>query len=807
MPLRLALVLCALLGCNSHKDSQTTKQSAAKKIASAEGSSTKRKVKSTKRKVKSTKKKKGKRSAKRQPVKRSAYLGRVMAALAKSPKVRLSDKSRARIASNRGSVMIDAPDNVSRLPAKTVKLGLFDDPEVKKALLGTDEETAANIIYSKGVRTLIVHYGVAENTDVGKRVLSRLYHHDYLTRFQLMRVAKNAFLYRVRKSSVKFDAELATRCLRYLRDRLAGKKPTIEDERSETGQWTFVASIRGQGRELAVAFGQDKKLAKSLDEVAKDLERYHRRRKEYFGFPPLKDHLADLRIEIQRVTERAYLEPRDDQFIAQFWELGIDGTLMLTKNRKKRAVLPGSAAYTRALNRPEKFLKDAAKEGRMPSKRPWREKGSWLEMFRTIHYTELPGSGIRKLYRGFKEVPLSDVTVKAVKNAVVSAGEWYLSNLRPDGSVVYKFWPESNRYTDENNIVRHALSTWNLVQAYELDPRPEFLEAAKKTLGFTERHRVEENSPEFGDMVYYRYKDNVKLGTAVITILGLIDMAKATDSKEYDDLLVKLGNFTKFMAQDSGKFLGYHVPKGHAYHGKTNDIVPGEAALALIRLAEYFDDNAWIASLDKYWAYYMRLFRKRAASRNINVAWPWYVYDNTTRLALVQMGPWTVMAANAYHRRTGNKEVAAFGLEVARWMIDTYQWTSERSPWPDYVGGYFKLREELPAMQTFCYAEGTAAAYQLALRYAPEQVAYFEKSTREAMRLGLAMQYTDLDTYGFSRPNQVMGGIRYALNETKVRIDYVHHALSSMYLYYQGALVDPNLPASVKNAGAASSLR
>ena len=46
---------------------------------------------------------------------------------------------------------------------------------------------------------------------------------------------------------------------------------------------------------------------------------------------------------------------------------------------------------------------------------------------------------------------------------------------------------------------------------------------------------------------------------------------------------------------------------------------------------------------------------------------------------------------------------------------------------------------------------------------------------------------------------QVMGGIRYALNETKVRIDYVHHAVSAMYQYYRGAENDPNLPASVKN--------
>ena len=63
------------------------------------------------------------------------------------------------------------------------------------------------------------------------------------------------------------------------------------------------------------------------------------------------------------------------------------------------------------------------------------------------------------------------------------------------------------------------------------------------------------------------------------------------------------------MAEDNGRFLGYHVPKGHKYHGRTNDIVPGEAALALIYLADYFDDDNWIEDLDKYWAYYMPLVR------------------------------------------------------------------------------------------------------------------------------------------------------------------------------------------------------
>jgi hypothetical protein len=36
------------------------------------------------------------------------------------------------------------------------------------------------------------------------------------------------------------------------------------------------------------------------------------------------------------------------------------------------------------------------------------------------------------------------------------------------------------------------------------------------------------------------------------------------------------------------------------------------------------------------------------------------------------------------------------------------------------------------------------------------------------------------------------------MNETKVRIDYVHHALSAVYQYILGARTDPNLPEGVR---------
>jgi hypothetical protein len=218
----------------------------------------------------------------------------------------------------------------------------------------------------------------------------------------------------------------------------------------------------------------------------------------------------------------------------------------------------------------------------------------------------------------------------------------------------------------------------------------------------------------------------------------------------------------------------------------------------MIELSKYFEEPEMIEPLKKYWEYYQPWYYERANQKRTDAPWPSMVYDNDTRLELVQFGPWTVMAANAYHEVTGDEEVAKFGLEIARFMIDSYQWNSERAPYPDYVGGYYKLPYELPAMQAFCYAEGTAAAYQLAIRAAPEEAPYFELATREAVRFGMQMQFDDLNTYAFTRPEMAKGGIRYAMNETKIRIDYVHHALSAMYMYYVGASNDPNLPAEVK---------
>jgi hypothetical protein len=683
------------------------------------------------------------------------------------------------------------PDDVEVVP-------LLDDAALRSVLLSNDEAAAAKALRARGIDAIAVHWRLARSLDhTGDRVLSRLYYHDALSHFSLVRVTDQLFLYAVLDQSVAFPPRLAAFCIKIIRELIKreGKVqlPPIELPKQT---WDMTAMVRGEGRELAIgmaATGQTD-LRSVLSELADDLERGHRRFAEWYGFPPIKDHIESLTIEVERMTERASVEPRSEEDIAALWELGIDGVIMRDYQNRRGAVFPGAVAYARSFRDPDRFLRKAASFHSMDSIRPWRNREVVLEMYRGIHFREIePDGGLVPLYRGVPPIPLHTVTVERIEKGVLSAADWYLTNLQENGQVTYKFWPAENRYSNEYNLVRHTLATWNLVQAYQYDPRPEFIEGARRALDWTLQYVEHE-----GEMAFISYNDNQKLGSVVVALLGMVELAQQTGDTQWDEVMRQFGEFVFFMQEDTGKFRGYHVDEDHSYYGMTNDIVPGEAALSLVYLYRYFGDEKYLKPLEKYFEYYRPWYDEREARRREDVPWPHLTYTNDDRLELVQFGPWTVMAANAYHAETGDEEAAKFGLEIARWMIEAYQWTSESAPFPDYVGGYYKMESELPAMQAFCYAEGTAAAYQLALRADPDQAPFFEKSTREAMRIALQMQFDDLSIYPFSRGDEVKGGIRYALNETKVRIDYVHHALSSMVQYLEGAAVDPNLPEHVK---------
>ncbi len=694
----------------------------------------------------------------------------------------------------KGPILVDAPDKVSGLEGLTLEPLVTAENE--SLWWGRDGEAVASSLRARKVRYLLLHRAVTPSIDRNGAVLSRLYHDDFRQWFTLIGVDERLLMYRVLDVPYSFSLPLAHHTIRQIRRLVKGETAlALPEPKAEDGKkWNLIlVARRPGGRELAVGLCYRETYRECVAELARDLEKEYRRKAEWYGLDRVEDVVDELVLELHRVVDRARITAFEGQDLLALWEMGIDGGIITQVKDRKVGVLPGSVSYTRAYRDPDRLLRMAATIGRLDSTRPWREEGNTLDKIRTVSFVSWPGKGTMPHLRGTPYVPMEAVDLPALENSVVMSGDWYLANLQENGQVTYKFWPSENRYSNEYNLVRHTLATWNMVQAWEMDKsRTDFLEGAERALDWTLQWRVDE-----GDMSFIEYNNNRKLGSVVVGLMGMIDLARATGDKKWDDLMVRFGNFTLFMQEESGKFDPYYVPDDHPYANNVNDIVPGEAALALVMLYEYTGDEKWLAPLPKFFAYYMPWWEERVTQKRDDATWPFEVYHPNIRLELVQFGPWSVMAANAYHRVSGDTVSADFGLAVGRWMLETYQWDLERSPWPDYVGGFYKMPHELPAMQAFCYAEGTAAAYQLALRHRPSDAPFFEERTRQTMRFALQMQYDEGQVYPFSRANEVLGGTRYALNETKVRIDYVHHQLSSVYQYIMAAREDPNLPAEV----------
>ena len=530
-------------------------------------------------------------------------------------------------------------------------------------------------------------------------------------------------------------------------------------------------------------------------------------------------HLADLRLELHVITEIATVAPRDRASLEQLWEVGVDGMMLRERPPEEGerfddhfTFLPGSEATTHSMRSADAFLIAGAREGGWPTLRPWAEDPRRrLELFRAQHVMEAaPGGGPAvPLVRGVPEVPLASITDEHVQRMLVAAADWWVTNQHANGQFEYKYWPVRNRRSTEYNEVRHGLAARDLVAAWRVTSDDRYLEAAERAMAWLARYELDAadpaepplpHPPEGSRLVRYpTYAEeadvgrpaNQKLGTVAVALLSTIDWARATGSRQEDERIRRMATFVKRQQLPDGRFRPYLVHPEHSYASEQNDIVPGQALLALAEVADWLGEPDWLDGFDAFLAYYEPWFRERAARRRPAGRWPHATYANADRLALVQFGPWGVMAAQRVHAVTGSERAAAFGLEVAGWMVEAYPWQGHRAPWPDYVGGYYKIPRELPAMQSFCYAEGTAAAYRLALATAPERAPHFARATHETLRFLEVLQFDPLDSYFLARPEKVRGGVKYAMNQNKVRIDYVSHGMSAMAQYLAARAEDP----------------
>ena len=161
-----------------------------------------------------------------------------------------------------------------------------------------------------------------------------------------------------------------------------------------------------------------------------------------------------------------------------------------------------------------------------------------------------------------------------------------------------------------------------------------------------------------------------------------------------EKVLNGLANFLLYMQNEQeGNFHHYYVGTRSNYYGTRNSIYPGEILYAVARLYGETKDERYKEAFKKSFKANLEWFKEQMAQKL-----PEGTYEEKHRKNLVQFQPWMAMAMDEMHRYDPDPSYVEASNMVSNWILDTYQFDETRAFYPDYLGGYMKVLDELPAI-------------------------------------------------------------------------------------------------------------
>lgn len=584
----------------------------------------------------------------------------------------------------------------------------------------------------------------------------------------------------------------------------------------EKGEWrVHLTPRRVQGRHLMIYSGKCDALEDCASSLADRMLKGYGRKDFESELGPLPEALASrLNLEIEiAFGEGTFYGPRDGLLMWRVLEPGIYGMRMTVKGEEQ--MIPPWYTVTNDFRTVESLLQRASKDLGGAGSDYWKSAAVPITRFRTLHFRERsPGGPIETLRRAMPGVPPpSEITEANLVKSLAGLGDWLADNQAAykDGRHIYRYFPVKDEENGEYNMVRHALGAYSMALVEEYAKDPKHLATASEGWRWMESRVRWGGAPRRGDgtiddsertwrgkplpgpeVALFEANENeydpnlapdwsCKMGGAAVAILGLTQAKRVgwKLSPERERLLQGLASFILYMQKEDGSFEHYYVAKQNKYFGADNTIYPGEILYAVARLYGETRDERYRTAFKRGMGEALDWFRKEMVIRE-----PDGTYQEARRKELVQFQPWIAMAMEEMHRYDPDPAYVDASNLVSTWIIDTYQFGPTRAFFPDYLGGYLKVLDEMPAMHTFVYTEGTAASYVLARRAGspPEIVDKLRMGALLAARFIIQQQVREgVNDYFFPNPKKARGGVKYCMNHNKQRIDYTYHALSSVY--------------------------
>ena len=229
---------------------------------------------------------------------------------------------------------------------------------------------------------------------------------------------------------------------------------------------------------------------------------------------------------------------------------------------------------------------------------------------------------------GFRE--LNDWNAQQVHALIDDAGNYLAAQVKPTGEFHYGWFPCFDRTIPTYNTLRHASSTYAMLEAWELTRNDTLKAAIDRSLAFLTGTLIRPANLPDGTRAAYLLDigSEIKLGGNAVCLLALVKYTELTGDEQYLPLLEQLALGIRHMQDaQTGSFV--HVLNAPALDVKDRFRViyyDGEAAFGLMRLYGLTRDARWLAVVEKAFEHFIAAEHWRAHDH-----WLSYCVNELTR--------------------------------------------------------------------------------------------------------------------------------------------------------------------------------
>jgi len=375
--------------------------------------------------------------------------------------------------------------------------------------------------------------------------------------------------------------------------------------------------------------------------------------------------------------------------------------------------------------------------------------------FGTLGYFS-DGTSTTQLYRGNRLT--NDITSDDLLSAMALGGDYLRDAVKPNGQFVYSYLPKSNRDDNGYNILRHAGTTFSMLEVYEITQDPALLASIEQVLGYLVNQVRPCTGFITGDSALCLVEDDeVKLGGHGLAILAISKYTSLTGDDTYLSIAQGLAEWIVGSQDDAGNAVHKISFSSNMDSGFVSGYYPGEAIFGLMRLYAIDGDDRWLQSAVAT-ARYLILIR-----------------DGDVPADELEHDHWLLYGLNEVYRAEPDPIYIDHAEKIVTAIMGA-QLTD--APYPDWNGGF---RSPPTAAPTATRIEGLCATYHLFRDF--NDSADLDRMLT-ALILGaqfqLTAQFQPESVMYLQDPQRALGGIRKTLTNYEVRIDYVQHSISNL---------------------------